>query len=133
MRNEVRLLGAAVVMGGLGACATPPPASPVATSEPSPLVASAAEVAKAARSLRGSARADVIAALGPATIIQFDSDYEVWVYRFVEPAPTRNTPTPDGAPAGRDQAARDRPPSELVMLFTPSGIVAKVRVRSPAR
>lgn len=61
-------------------------------------------------------KADVIAALGNATIVKFDSGYEVWVYR----AGSRE---PSGAKA------------ELVLLFTPSGIVKKTRIKPayPAR
>ncbi len=57
-----------------------------------------------------STKADVLAALGPATVLKFDSGYEVWAYRTksAEPASTH---------------------AELVILFAPSGVVAKSRVR----
>ena len=58
-----------------------------------------------------STKADVLAALGPATIIRFDSGQEVWVYRG----------RPLRAPATG---------AEFVMLFTPSGTVQKTRIRS---
>ncbi len=51
-----------------------------------------------------------MATLGPATEIQFDSGYTVWVYR---------------ARAGESQASR----AELVILFAPSGVVKKTRLR----
>ena len=54
-----------------------------------------------------STRADVRAALGETLVINFDTGYEVWVYRLAR--------TRDG---------------ELVVLFAPSGVVAKTRVRS---
>jgi len=54
-----------------------------------------------------STRADVLAALGETLVINFDTGYEVWVYRLAR--------TRDG---------------EFVVLFTPSGVVAKTRVRS---
>ena len=57
-----------------------------------------------------SSKADVLAALGSATVVQFDSGFEVWVYRAKAP-----------------RAASTRP--ELVILFTPSGIVKKIRIR----
>jgi len=57
-----------------------------------------------------STKADVAAALGPATVVRFDSGYEVWAYR--EKPPRSETP---GA--------------EFVVLFTPSGIVQKTRIR----
>ena len=57
-----------------------------------------------------SSKADVLAALGTATVINFDSGYEVWVYRTKsrEPAEAK---------------------SEFVILFSPDGVVRKTRVR----
>ena len=57
-----------------------------------------------------STKADVIAALGSATVVRFDSGFEVWVYR-AKPA---NTATGN---------------AEFVILFAPSGIVKKSRIR----
>ena len=59
-----------------------------------------------------STRAEVLAALGPATMVNFDSGFEVWVYRDAPPA-TATTPT------------------EFVILLTPSGVVKKTRIRPP--
>lgn len=53
-----------------------------------------------------STKADVLAALGEATVVRFDSGFEVWAYR---------EDPPDGA--------------ELVILFAPSGTVTKMRIR----
>jgi hypothetical protein len=58
-----------------------------------------------------STKADVRAALGEATVIDFDSGYEVWVYRE------------------RLKEKAKPPPTELVLLFPPSGVLAKARVR----
>ena len=58
-----------------------------------------------------STKAEVSSALGKAIVIPFDSGYEVWVYRW----------------AGADRTTRAA--TELVVLFEPSGLVAKVRVR----
>jgi hypothetical protein len=58
-----------------------------------------------------SRKADVSSALGAAIVIPFDSGYEVWVYRW----------------AGADKTPRSA--TELVVLFGPSGLVAKSRVR----
>ena len=57
-----------------------------------------------------SSKADVLAALGPATVIHFDSGYEVWVYRTKsrEPAEAK---------------------AEFVILFSPDGVVRKTRLR----
>jgi hypothetical protein len=54
-----------------------------------------------------STKHDALAALGAGEVIDFDSGYEVWVYR--EKPPARHT--------------------ELVLLFEPSGVLAKTRVR----
>jgi len=57
-----------------------------------------------------STKADVAAALGPATVVRFDSGYEVWAYREKPPK-------------------SEIPGAEFVILFTPSGIVQKTRIR----
>ena len=60
-----------------------------------------------------STRQDVLAALGPATVVTFDSGFEVWAYRT--------------------QATRAFPArAELIILFGPSGLVRKTRLRPPA-
>lgn len=55
-------------------------------------------------------RADVLAALGAATVVSFDSGFEVWVYRTKSPESKGDS-------------------AELVLLFTPSGVVKKARLR----
>ncbi len=57
-----------------------------------------------------SSKANVMAALGAATVINFDSGYEVWVYRAKsrEPAEAK---------------------AEFVILFGPDGVVTKTRLR----
>jgi hypothetical protein len=60
-----------------------------------------------------STRAQVTAALGPATVVRFDSGWEVWVYRW--------------AGATRSTASA----TELVILFDSSGLARKTRVRHP--
>jgi hypothetical protein len=62
-------------------------------------------------SIGKSTKADVRAALGEATVVDFPSGYEIWVYR---------------ERAQKDQPA---PTSELVLLFAPSGVLTKTRVR----
>ena len=58
-----------------------------------------------------STKADVVAALGPAIVISFDSGYAVWVYRW----------------RGADNTTRAA--TELVVLFDPAGLATKARVR----
>jgi hypothetical protein len=53
-------------------------------------------------------KADVRAALGEAVVVDFASGYEVWVYR---------------------QRRTDKSAAERVLLFPPSGVLAKTRVR----
>ena len=55
-------------------------------------------------------KADVLAALGPATVINFDSGFEVWVYRAKSRAPAEAK-------------------AEFVILFAPDGLVRKTRLR----
>ena len=59
-----------------------------------------------------SAKADVLAALGKAAaVLSFDSGFEVWVYRIRAPDPAKQAD------------------AEYVLLFAPSGTLAKARVR----
>lgn len=55
-------------------------------------------------------RAEVQAALGPGTVVRFDSGYELWAYR--------GSATPGAAGA-----------SEFIVLFAPSGVVHRTRIR----
>ena len=57
-----------------------------------------------------TSQAEAMAVLGPATDIQFDSGYAVWVYR-----------------AKVKESDADR--AEFVILFEPSGVVKKTRIR----
>ena len=57
-----------------------------------------------------SSKAEVMAALGTATVINFDSGYEVWVYR-----------------AKSRESAEAK--AEFVILFSPDGVVSKTRLR----
>jgi hypothetical protein len=70
-----------------------------------------AQAAKGTISIGKSTKSDVTAALGQAIVINFDSGYEVWVYR---------EKLQDKAPPLR---------TEFVLLFAPSGIVTKSRIR----
>jgi hypothetical protein len=58
-----------------------------------------------------STKAAVRAALGQATEVDFESGYAIWVYR----EPARKEPPSPGA--------------ELVLLFDPSGLLTRTRVR----
>ena len=95
----------------LGACAfmQPPPRPadlPLGLGE-----IRSARAGESALAVGKSTKADVRAALGEATVVDFASGYEVWVYR--EPAQEKE-------PAAK---------AELVLLFAPSGILTRTRVR----
>ena len=87
----------------LAGCATPPPPKPAAGPSVTEMLSSL--------TVGRSTKADVRAALGEGTVVSFDSGYEVWVYRD----PPRETPPAPG--------------SELVLLFEPSGILKRTRIR----
>ena len=59
-------------------------------------------------------KADVAAALGAANVVTFDSGYEIWVYREKPDVPNADS-------------------AELVILFTPAGVVQKSRTRPAYR
>ena len=59
-----------------------------------------------------STKADVLAALGKTTAIGFDSGYEVWIYLIKQ--------------EGKKETTQK---TEFVVLFAPSGVVAKTRTR----
>jgi len=86
----------------------------LALSDDAPGVRPGGVAAPAARDLIAigkSTKADVKAALGQATVIPFESGFEVWVYRWPGAQKTKRAAT------------------ELVVLFEPSGVVKKTRVR----
>jgi outer membrane protein assembly factor BamE (lipoprotein component of BamABCDE complex) len=95
----------------LAACALVQP--PRKTAQDAPLRPGevlSAQAAKDAVAIGKSTKADVRAALGQAVRIDFDSGYEVWVYR---------ERLKDKAPP---------PATELVLLFAPSGVLTKMRL-----
>ena len=73
------------------------------------------ERARAQIAIGKSSKVDVLSALGKAAaVVSFDSGYEVWLYRI----------------RSVDDKAGERD-AEWVMLFAPSGALAKTRMRSP--
>jgi hypothetical protein len=110
--RRASLVGA--LCAGVAGCAGPAgslnPEGGTAFSLPEGITAQAA---KDTVVIGKSTKADVMAALGKATEIRFDSGYELWVYR--------------------DKGSRTaiRMPTEFVILFAPSGVVKKTRIRPP--
>ena len=98
---------------GMAGCAGPPAVSNAQTSGPAfrdP--AMSIQSASAAIAIGASTQSEVLAALGPAIKVKFESGYEIWVYR------------------GKSSNAATRP-AELVILFSPTGVVKKTRIKPP--
>jgi hypothetical protein len=115
----------------IAACATPG-VPPVATGA----VAAGTVTGRNARdavTIGKSTKADVIAAFGKTTVVSFDSGFEVWVYRITGEGITDAS----AARAGwlermlrlGAETGMARGKAEFVVLFAPSGIVAKTRIR----
>jgi hypothetical protein len=105
------ILAACVFFGGCALVQPRPPAPEAAPLGPGEILS--AQAANDAVAIGKSTKADVRAALGEAVIIEFESGYEVWVYR----ERLREKATP--------------PQTEFVLLFPASGILAKTRIRWP--
>jgi len=95
-----------LLAASLGGCAFQP-----RVAEPLPGEVKSVQAAREAVTLGKSTKADVRAALGKGTEVDFDSGYAVWVYRQQllqgQPGPRR----------------------ELVLLFSPQGRLYKARTR----
>ena len=102
------LLAACALLAGC-ALVQPPPKPADAPLGPGEILS--ARTAENALRIGNSTKADVRAALGDATVVDFTGGYEVWVYRE------------------RRQEKSPPPSAELVLLFEPSGILSKTRVR----
>jgi hypothetical protein len=76
-----------------------------------PQAAFAAAEAARAKVHVGDTRQQVAAALGPSNILEFESGWQVWIYRW----------------PGADESTRAA--TELVVLFEPGGTLRKLRVR----
>lgn len=103
-----------LALSGTGCIATlapgPMPAGPGSARTPAG-EAPTPEAALGMVVVGSSTRSDVVARLGPAIAIPFDSGHAVWVYRW----------------HGADRSTRSA--TELVLLFDPSGVVRKARLR----
>lgn len=106
-------LAAALSLGGCAA-----PQRPAAEAAAPPPFRDPALTMQAARALLVTGRSstdEALARLGPGTVVRFPSGYQVWVYR-AQP-PRRGDPASESA--------------ELVLLFSPAGVLARARVRLP--
>ena len=103
----MRVLVAACIL--VGGCALLEP--PTKTTTPGPAEIRSAQAAAGTIAVGRSTKADVRAALGEAVVVDFESGYEVWVYK-----------------ERLDQKAKP-PATELVLLFDASGRLTKTRIR----
>jgi hypothetical protein len=101
MKAPIRTAVALAACAWMAACAAPGLSTGAAISAQS---SNAIAIGK-------STKADVAAALGKGATVRFDSGFEVWVYRI----------------AGGGNASSGN--AEFVILFAPSGVVAKTRIR----
>ena len=112
-RASAAALLISLLCGLLAGCASPQAGfNPEKKTSPFRDPSLSIQSAKKAITVGTSNRSELLATLGPATVIQFDSGFEVWVYRESPPA-TANSP------------------AELVILLSPEGLVKKTRVRPP--
>ena len=115
MGSVIRSNAALALLLCMAGCATYETSGPpTAVVSPDDAKVIAASRAKNAIVLGKSTRTDVLAALGETLSITFDSGYEVWVYRV--------------AADGTARSAREAT-GEYVILFAPSGLVTKTRIR----
>lgn len=100
-----------------------------ATPGASSLTAVSAHTVRNAITIGKSTRTDVIAALGKTRGIRFESGFEVWAYRVTGDTSARL----DLGELFRSADSEKRSPgeTEFVILFAPSGVVTKTRIRPP--
>ena len=123
-------IGVALALSACIAGCASPAASTVPTAVVTPLRTKVipADRARDAIAIGKSTRADVIAALGETLVISFDSGFEVWVYRLAGDSAGQ----PVRRKASRAPVRKRKPgprPGEFVVLFAPSGLVARTRIR----
>ena len=112
-------------------CAVPG-ASPVTTGTAAANTISA-RIARDAITIGKSTKADVIAAFGKTTVVSFDSGFEVWVYQVIGESVIGETAAKPSwveriLHAGSETGIT-RGKTEFVILFAPSGVVTKTRIR----
>jgi hypothetical protein len=123
-----RLAVALACAAGVTGCVTPAPTAPTAVVTPVQTKIIPEERVKDAVTAGKSTKAEVIAALGETQVIIFDSGFEVWVYRLANDTPVRQAAARSIARAGSENATPGMA-GEFVILFAPSGLVAKTRMR----
>ena len=110
LRTRLIRVGFAVLIGiGTAGCTGPGLFRSAETTSPFRDPGMSMQKASEAVVVGQSTKVEVASVLGAATVVTFDSGFEVWVYR--------TNATPEAVPN-----------SELVILFAPSGVVTKTRL-----
>ncbi len=115
--------------GCIAGCAMPSPTRPSAVAPSLRTKVVSADRARHAVATGKSTKADVVAALGETLVISFDTGFEVWIYRLANDASGKEIPlAPRIARTSSEQAAPGTT-AEFVILFAPSGLAVKTRIR----
>jgi hypothetical protein len=125
----ITLFRASVVVAfcaGVAGCAGPG-ASSVTTGTATPASILSADNARNVVIIGKSTKTDVITALGKTMVISFDSGFEVWVYKVKDDTPATASWRERIGRAGSERGNLDD--TEFVILFEPSGVVTKTRIR----
>jgi len=128
MTRLFRIVVAHVVAVCIAGCVSQASTVPTAVVTPQRAKVMPADRVKDAVAIGKSTKADVIASLGETLVISFDTGYEVWVYRLANDTSAKAAPTPRIASTGSEKAW-PLTAAEFVILFAPSGLVAKTRIR----
>jgi hypothetical protein len=115
---------ALVLAAGAAGCAMQRPPAPVLVSAQQPSTIGA-DWKREAIVIGKSTKRDVSTLLGDTLSIGFESGFEVWIYRIADEVRGK------AAQSGRSALERQGPnaSAEFVVLFAPSGTVAKTRFR----
>jgi hypothetical protein len=131
MKSAHRVAACCVLACSVAGCATPRAGLSSGAREAVSVNATVDRAKQAAHV--GASKAEVIAALGAATVVRFATGYEVWVYRLAVDEPGKKTSNSRTAVKEQGKASTETL-SEFVILFAPSGTVVESRLRtmSPA-
>ncbi len=128
MKARIRAGIVSAICALLAGCAAPGGAPLMAATAAPERANISARDARESIVIGTSSKAEVIAALGKTQVVSFDSGYEVWVYRSLDDAP------PKGDSAERAALAKEASSkAEFVVLFAPSGVGPKTRIRPAPR
>jgi hypothetical protein len=128
MTGLFRLVAAHAIAVCIAGCAIQGSTIPTAAVTPTRAKVIVTAQIKDAVAIGKSTKADVIASLGETRVISFDTGYEVWVYRLANDTPL-DTAAPPRIARSASEKAWPQTAAEFVILFGPSGLVAKTRMR----